>query len=56
MAVMCFYCRVWVAAVYGLGVKRRKVTLKAFGMPRTLSLVDVKRGNLESSSVFLRIS
>lgn len=51
-----FYYRVWVAAMYGLGVKRRKGTLKAFGMLCTLLLVDVKRANLESGSIFLLIS
>ena len=56
MAVMCFYYRVWVAAMSGLGVRRRKGTLKAFGMLCTLSLVDVKQANLESGSIFLLVS
>lgn len=42
--------------MYGLGAKRRKVTLKAFGMLSTSLLVDVKQANLESSSVFMLIS
>ena len=51
MAVTCVYSRAWVAVMYSLGVKRRKGTLKAFGMLCPLPFVDVKRAHSEHSSI-----
>lgn len=38
-----------------LGAKKRKVTLKTYGMQSSWSLVNVKQANLESSSIFVLI-